>query len=86
MNRSLLEAFNAEWQHVRRELAEIRAEMQTIARRERAEVAGADPVYDTVSDLPTGFLGARATVANDGTGNPAPYWHNGTSWHKVTTT
>lgn len=86
MNRSVLDVFNAEWKSFRRELVELRIEVQHIATRERAESAGADVVYDAAGDLPTGFLGARATVADDGTGNPAAYWHDGTTWRKVTVT
>lgn len=82
----LLTVFNQQWRQVQADIAALRQDVDRALRMERAEVAGADAVYDTMDDLPDGFLGARATVADDGTGNPAPLWHDGSAWRKVTFT
>lgn len=84
MNPKVLKMFYQEWSVLKAQVAHLEDQIRWVSLRERAEVAGAEAAYDTVGDLPTGFLGARATVADDGSGNPAPYWHDGTSWRKVT--
>lgn len=80
----LLKVFYQEWSLLNVRVTRLEQQLRWANLRERAEIAGADPAYVTVGDLPDGFLGARATVADDGTGNPAPYWHDGTGWRKVT--
>ena len=72
----------AQWVQLKRDLADLKAEIAKASRQERAEVAGSVPVYATTGDLPTaGKLGRLASVRADG----LLYHDNGTSWVAVTT-
>jgi len=80
---SILRVMDEQWTAAHKELNDLRAEVRAAALQRRAEVAGAVPNYPTVASLPAGYLGAVATVSDDGTGYPAFYWHTGTTWQKI---
>lgn len=80
---SLVKAMDAQMAELRQHLKDLKAEARRAALQERAEVAGSTPLYATVAALPTGGLGMLATVIDDGTSNPALYWHDGSAWVKV---
>ena len=82
----LLELFEERWLDLDKQLKTLRQEIHQTTLNPAAVVASADPVYATMAALPSNArLGWRATVIDDGSGSPAPVWHDGTSWRKVTT-
>lgn len=83
----LLELFEERWQDLEGQLKALALEARQTAMNPQAVTASADPVYAAMAALPVNArLGWRATVVDDGTGSPAPVWHDGTSWRKVAVT
>jgi len=68
--------------------AALAAAKQALSRTKatpRAEIAGATPVYASLTDLPCPVAGSWATVADDGTGSPALMWADGVQWVEMGT-
>ena len=75
----LLQAFDEQWKAIRRQLAEMEAEIQRIARQERAEVAASVPVYANLGALPTAGQQGRLAAAGG-----KLYFDTGAVWREVT--
>jgi hypothetical protein len=75
------------WQDLKVQLDDLRRDVARVSANSAwAITTDSTRVFPTVAALPTGARGKLATVDDDGTGNPALYWHNGTAWRKVTVT
>lgn len=83
MSERFVRAVAEQWRQTQAELEAIRRDVNRIALQVRAEVAAGTLVYPDAGSLPAGALGRLATVADDGTGHAALYWHNGSTWVKV---
>lgn len=76
----LVRIFDDQWRTIKRQLDDIERRLAKTSIQPRAEVAGAVPVYATISDLPSaGVLGRVAAVSADN----KLYFDNGTTWKEV---